>query len=147
MFTHPDVMYHGTSSANRTSVQANGLLAGVSYVAQSGGFGVVFLSEKTDDYNPDSYIDIWEVDVRGLALEADGTTVPEDDTDNWWQFFGDIPPQRLKLVYPGKTVAREAPVTETPSFKAWFVGSKVVDAKGQPLFAVAVLIVLAVVYM
>ena len=112
---HPDVMYHGTDSANRESIQTKGLLLAKSEAAQLGGDGAIFLSENKYSHHPESGIDEWAVDIRGLELFADDTTDPEDETDTWWQCFENIPPQRLKLVHAGKIAGKT--VKRTPNVR------------------------------
>ena len=100
----PEKLYHASSSENRDGIRKHGLLQSKSDAAitaaemgEAGlGSGVYFASKKPQQR---SGIDVWELDTKGLPLERDETTEPEDKTDNWWVHHeGDIPPARLKLV-------------------------------------------------
>lgn len=103
----PKVVYHGSSPENRQSILQHGLLASKSDAAQLGGHGVLFFDDKLDTQKG---IDEWEVNVEGLDLEPDDTTDISNNPDweghTWWAYYGDIPPERLKLIHEGGKIAK-----------------------------------------
>ncbi len=102
----PSVLYHVAPTSERQSVMQHGLLRSKSYahaLAADMGIatsddpigGIFFASKPIHQRN----FDLWEVDVRGLHLEPDDTTDPEDPEDSWWVTYeDDIPPIRLRLI-------------------------------------------------
>ena len=90
-------LYHHAPKSERASIQRHGLLR-----SKSPAHGIFFASKATDQVRWG--IDTWKVDVRGLQLERDTTTDPEDAADTWWVTYDeDISPDRLTLIRGGKT--------------------------------------------
>jgi 8-oxo-dGTP pyrophosphatase MutT (NUDIX family)/RNA:NAD 2'-phosphotransferase (TPT1/KptA family)/GNAT superfamily N-acetyltransferase len=123
---HPDVMYHYAGTENRASIQEHGLLGSKSSAIEN----AVFLDSKLTQEG--KYTDTWEVNVKGLELESDWTTDISDRDEweghTWWIFYGDIPPQRLKLVHEGRMataswVKRAAGFAFKSFKKLWHVGT------------------------
>jgi RNA:NAD 2'-phosphotransferase (TPT1/KptA family)/8-oxo-dGTP pyrophosphatase MutT (NUDIX family) len=102
---HPDVLYHGTSAANRASIRERGLLQSCHPFADEGGCGIFF--SAMPGRQPSPWLDTWQVDARGLSLVEDDTTDPPAvadggaEGDSWWVTYDeDIPPSRLTLIEP-----------------------------------------------
>ena len=59
--------------------------------------GGIFLT-NIPDHTTNS--DVWEVDVRGLPVEDDPTSVApaESPEEQWYVVYQDIPPSRIKLI-------------------------------------------------
>jgi hypothetical protein len=88
--TIPDTLYHFASPADRQSI----LTLGLSILFDRTGCEAIFM---TDTSHPQSGMDCWEVDVRGLAdIELDHTTEPSNEV--WWMYPSSIEPNRLRLL-------------------------------------------------
>ncbi|WP_432263125.1 hypothetical protein [Cupriavidus sp. TMH.W2] len=83
------IYYHSTTSANRASISADGLLDR----RDRTGYGAVFLTDTPP--KPRAGFDVWLVDAAGLNLEPDCTGDP--DEGNWFMFYGSIGADRLIL--------------------------------------------------
>ena len=88
--------YHHTPSENRDSIRERGLLLSMSYSAQTGGYGAIYLTDKPT-YS--EHIDVWRVDVSGLEVESDDTAfgIENFPGESWYEVFSDISPERLRL--------------------------------------------------
>lgn len=83
-------LYHHTPSENRESIRRLGLLTRFSDI------GGVFFSDRADHATRS---DVWAVDVQGLDVEEDWTTCQDPaEWGNWFVVWGDIPPERLRLI-------------------------------------------------
>ena len=60
---------------------------------EPGVVGGIFLSNKPTF---STKTDVWEVNVLGLPVEDDWSSVPEDE--NWYVIYQDIPVNRIKLI-------------------------------------------------
>lgn len=93
------ILYHHASRENRESIRRFGLLTKYDQtMVDSGDPNVsrgIYLTNKPDFSN--KWIDVWEVDVRGMDLQDDWTTTPEDPYEKWHVVYQDIPPAKLKL--------------------------------------------------
>ncbi len=104
----PTVGYHATDVENRDNIRLHGLDPKYGRTWEDGG--PIFFSTKL---TPESRSDIWKADLRGLDVEWDDTTWPEDDTDTWWFVDSVIVPDRLELVQKGKDgILGEAPIRD-----------------------------------
>lgn len=110
MSDHPTILYHASNAADRESIMRDGLLRSRSEAHQTamdggfsedeGPFGGIFFSSKIEQRKHG--IDTWQVDVRGLHIQPDDTTDPEDPDDTWWVTYDeDVSPERLKLMFVG----------------------------------------------
>jgi hypothetical protein len=96
--TKPEILYHYASPANRQSI----LSFGLSILFDRTGLDAVFL---TDAKRPQSGLDCWEVDVKGLTdIELDHTAEPSAEV--WWLYASNIAPNRLRLVTADGTAVR-----------------------------------------
>lgn len=94
----PSVLYHHSRPSQRQSILQHGLQTKFDQtvdLTQSGVTGGIYLSDKS---NLTTRSDVWQVDVRGLPVEDDWTSTPEDSDENWYIVYQDIPPARIKLV-------------------------------------------------
>jgi hypothetical protein len=94
----PSVLYHHSRPNNRQSILQHGLQGKYDQTVdleQPGVVGGIFLSSKPD-YSTNS--DVWEVDVCGLPVEDDWSGQPEDQQENWYVIYQDIPSSRIRLI-------------------------------------------------
>lgn len=94
----PSVLYHHSHPNNRRSILQHGLQGEYDQTVdlkEPGVVGGTFLSNKPDHSR---MRDVWEVDVRGLPVEGDWSGQPEDESENWYVVYQDIPPNRIKLI-------------------------------------------------
>lgn len=89
----PSILYHHAPKTVRESIQQHGLSTKYSEAIENG----IFL---TNTPRLKSRSDVWEVDVRGLEIEEDWTTTPDNKSETWWVAYEDIPPSRLRLMSP-----------------------------------------------
>jgi len=109
-------MFHSSPPESRTSIGLVGLVLYLSDAAQIAkemgepdwmSAGAIFLTSSPEDIDA---VDVWEVDVSGLALEPDDTTECPHEGVSWWQVRQPICPSRLTL----HRAATHRPVSISP---------------------------------
>ena len=93
-------LYHNSPVWNRDSIGTYGLLTSADKtvdVTDPNVAGGIYLTDKP---RFSQRIDTWRVKTSGLAIEEDYTGGPEDDKENWYVSFEDIPPDHLELWLP-----------------------------------------------
>lgn len=112
----PGRLFHSSPPENRSSISSEGLILGHSDAAvlsrEMGDpdwmiAGAIFLTSSPEDIDA---VDVWEVDVLGLALEPDDTTECPHEGVSWWQVRQPICPSRLTL----HRAATHRPVSISP---------------------------------
>jgi len=96
--TLPSILYHHSPKSNRLSILKYGLQGKYDRtvdLTQDGTVGGVFLTNKSKS---EFLSDVWQVDVRGLPIETDWTSTPEEPDEEWYVVYSDISPDRIKLL-------------------------------------------------
>jgi len=97
----PNILYHHADPGNRESISKEGLqtkYARTVDVDDPMVTGEIYLSDKPRFGSSD----VWAVNVQGLPIEEDQTTAPEDEDENWYVIYQDIPRNRLRLLESGR---------------------------------------------
>lgn len=98
--SRPQILYHFSPKINRVSILNKGILSKFDQTLPDDDDPMlargVFLTDKPRSGN----LDCWEVDTRDLEIEPDWSSPgPDDDPEeNWYVYYGDIPPERLRLL-------------------------------------------------
>lgn len=88
-------LFHSTHIENLEAILREGLLAAKSEAIECG----IFLT-NVKPVSSENFV-AFEIDARGLELDEDWTTAPDQEGERWFVVYDDIPPSQIVAAHVG----------------------------------------------